>query len=104
MQVGLFDSMTLEEDLLSQDASLPIKPRTEGLKTWVKETLKFYNAKAECLSLSRHHSAEVRQNWIDLMLEYAETGLTETPLSLFIQACDYPITNKNLRNVHTTQA
>lgn len=99
MQKDLFDAITLLEDLQQQDPSLPIKPKTQALRQWVRASLKHYNAKAETLSLSKKHSVEVRQNWLELMIEAAEAGVEEPPITLFIQACPYPITNPNLRNM-----
>lgn len=77
---------TFLQDLLSQDPNRPIRPKTEKLSRWVRESCAYYNAKAECLSFSHEHARTIRRVWLDLMIEAHD--LEDTPVTLLYQAAE----------------
>jgi hypothetical protein len=77
---------SLLDDLQSQVPGKPFKPKSQTLKRWLDESYKHYKLKLKENSLNYLLAPRIREIWLQLLIEAAEAGIEQTPITLLEQA------------------
>jgi len=65
-----------------------MQPKSRLLKLWIAETYKHMGLKLGVNSIDYLKAPQIREIWLQLLIDAAESGIEEAPLSLLQQAVD----------------
>ena len=79
-------SVPLLEDLYGQVPGKPFQPKSKTLRTWLDANYKHLNIKCKENSIDYLKAPRIREVFLQLLIDAAESDVTEPPVTLLQQA------------------
>lgn len=88
MQDLFSPTASIYADLAAQVPGKPFKPATARLRAWLSASYAHYYLRLGENSISYAKAPEIREVWRDLLMEAADAGCEEPPVTLLAQAAE----------------